>query len=209
LVLLLALPFVLLSCALAAIWLPMPRPFPAPNSHDRHLIAALTTGCLGFGYLIALTRLMISQFMQAGRALDPVLSPIGLASRNYLLFGRQYDGPIRGRRVVIEYLPPQKLKPALLNVRVSAQLHIRAAIGQQRPSLDCRDCPVVELAAPDVGQIQVFTRDERWIRSLFAMPANRVVLSRLLGNQDTQGHREIYLQPDQIPCRFDTGSTIW
>ncbi|PKO22639.1 MAG: hypothetical protein CVU38_08350 [Chloroflexi bacterium HGW-Chloroflexi-1] len=195
---LLLLPVLLLGCAVATLWIPLPRPFPAAASHARQLVAAVLTGLVGITYLIGLTRLLISRTRRGGRFLDAVLGPLGFTTARYLALGRQYHGLIRGRQVTIDYMPGYRLKLALLNIYVSAPLGFRAAIGRRRPLLDCRDCPAIDLAEPGLSQIQAFTHDAARVRGLFAVSASREAIRCLLSDPQTLGPRALYLQPDRV-----------
>jgi len=194
----LLLPLVLLGCAVATIWIPLPRPFPAAASHARQLLAAVLTGLVGIAYLIGLTRALVARTQRGGRFLDAILSPLGFPSARYLAVGRRYQGRVRGRQVAIDYMPGYRLKLAVLNVYVSAPLRFRAAIGRGRPLLDCRDCPAIGLDEPGLNQIQAFTRAAARVRGLFAAPASREAIGRLLGDPQTLGPIALYLQPDRV-----------
>ena len=192
------LPLVLLGCALATIWIPLPRPFPAAASHARQLVAALLTGLVGMAYLIGLTRALIVRTQRGGWFLDAVLSGLGFTSTRYLALGRRYQGRVRGRQVAIDYMPGYRLKLAVLNIYVSGRPGFRAAIGQGRPLLDCRDCPAIGLDEPGLDQLQAFTHEPARMRGLFAAPASRDALHRLLDEARTPGPRDLYLQPERV-----------
>jgi hypothetical protein len=198
LLLLFILPILLLACALFTLWIPLPHPFPAALSSERNLLSAIATGILGLGYLIGLAVYVLSSFLQAGCILDPVLVPSGLISESYMVFGRQYRGAIEGRQVEISFLPPQGIRPALLNVYVSADLGARMAIGRQKPLLDCADCPHVEIEGTVLGQVEVYAQEEECARSLLGDATSVAALNRLMLDQETLGFHEIYWQPDRI-----------
>ena len=82
----------LFFCALILMWMPMPKPFPPPLSKGRNLMAAITVGVLGMADVIALAIYVISLPLQAGRALDPILTPAGFGAQRYIVFGRRYKG---------------------------------------------------------------------------------------------------------------------
>ncbi len=201
LLLIFLLPILLLACALIALWMPLPHPFPAASSSERNLISAIATGILGLSYLVGLAIYVISSFLQAGRALDPVLAPSGLISESYMGFGRQYRGAIEGRQVEINFLPPQGIRPALLNVYVGAELGARMAVGRKKPLLDCADCPRVEIEETGLGQVGVYAQEEECARSLLSDAASVAALSRLMLAQETLGFSEMYWQPDRIWLR--------
>jgi hypothetical protein len=194
-------PIILFVFALAMIVTPLPHPFPEAQSPERNRMAAITTGVLGAAYLVGLTVYAVSWFLQAGQALDSSLVPLGLTSEGYMGFGRQYRGEIKGRQVDVTYQPAQMIKPALLNIYVSTNAGTQAALGPGKPLLDCRDCPKVAVETPGLSQLHVAAQDEAWMRGLLADPANAAAASRLLGNQETLGLRELYIQPDRIWLR--------
>ena len=201
--LLILVPVVLLfACALGMMWVPLPRFFPLPLSQGRNLMAAITTGVLGIGYVTALTGYVISMFLQAGRVLDGVCASLGLTPQSYLIFGRRYHGSIRGRQVDTDFLPPRGFSPGIINIYVRADLGARIAIGQRKPLLDCRGCPRLSLDEPGLGDLQILAQEEMKARRLLADPMVRAALGRLMAGQESPGlggtFRELYVQPDTI-----------
>jgi hypothetical protein len=194
-------PILLFGFALIVMRLPLPRPFPPPQSNGRNLMAAVTTGILGVGYMIGLAVYVISLFLQAGRDLDAVFAPYGLTSRGYLVFGRQYHGEVESRQVDVDFVPAQGQRPALLNVYVSAAAGTRVAIGGQKPLLDCANCQRVTVDEPTLDYLHILAQDAAWVHALLADPANVAALGRLLEEQETLGLRELYVQPHRIWLR--------
>ena len=209
LLLILVPPILLFLCALIILWIPLPQPFPAPLSGGRNRTSAIITGVLGIGYLVGLVVYVISSLLRAGRMLDPVFTLAGLVSRSYWVFGRQYNGVIHKREVEIYFLPSQGISPALLNVRVGADLGTRVAIGHKRPLLDCSDCEPLNVDELDVGHLRVYAEDEGRARSLLSDPASRAALRRLMeplpmycmDDRGKPGFREVYLQPERVWLR--------
>ena len=197
--LLLVLFVLLLGCALGVMWVPLPRPFPPAGSSERILIAAVTTGLLGVVYLIALVVYLISSLSNTSRSLDPLFTSLGLASQGYMASGRQYHGALEGRPVDLYWTPAHSLRHALLDAYVDADLDVRVAVAAKRPLLDCADCPAVDVTAPGLGHLRVYTRDEAWARRLYADPASVALLGRLVGEA---GARELYLQPGRVWLRL-------
>ena len=201
-VLIILVPAILLfGVALLLLWLPLPGPLPAPLSRGRNLMAAVTTGVLGLGYVLGLAVYVISSVRQAGQTLDAALTARGLASSSYLGVGRRYHGLIGGRQVTVYFMPAQGIQRALVDVHVSADLGARAALGEGRPLLDCRDCARVTVEGADWGRFDVYGEDETWVRRLLADPARGALLLGLLGDRQRDGLRELYLQPDQVWLR--------
>jgi hypothetical protein len=194
-------PIIIFVLALTMILAPLPHPLPEAKSPERNRVSAIITGVLGAAYLVGLTIYAVSWFMQAGQALDPALVPLGLTPEGYMGFGRQYHGEIKGRQVEVTYQPAQMLKPALLNVYINASVGTQAALGPGKPLLDCGDCPAVDVEAPELDQLHIVAQDEAWMRRLLADPANAAAVSRMLGDQETLGLRELYLQPNRIWLR--------
>ncbi len=189
---------ILLPPILLFLWAPLPHPFPPALSAGRDQMSAIVTGILGIGYLIGLAVYVTSSFRRAGRVLDPVLTSTGLASESYLVFGGQYRGVIEGRQVEVCLVPSQGIRPALLNIHVSAKLGARMAIGQRRPLLDCRDCARLEVAELGLGPLQVYAQEEERSRRLLTSPASREALTRVMEAQEEHGFREIYFQPGRV-----------
>lgn len=207
---LLILPILLFLCALAMLWLPLPPPFPPALSSERTLLAAIVTGVLGAGCVAGLGIYAVSAFLRAGRVLDSVLTPMGMTSERYLLFGRQYRGEVQGRQVEIQFLPARALWPTQLNVYVKAGIGTRMAIGRQRPLLDCRHCARLEMGWAELSGLHVYAEDEGKARRLLDDTASREALARLLDDQERHGLREVYLQPGRVwlrahPCRMSEG----
>ncbi|MBN1977879.1 MAG: hypothetical protein JW918_10790 [Anaerolineae bacterium] len=194
-------PIIIFILALAMILAPLPHPFPEAKSPERNRVSAVITGILGAAYLVGLAFYVVSWFMQAGQALDPALVPLGLTSEGYMGFGRQYHGEIKGRQVEVTYQPAQTLKPSLLNVYVGASAGTQAALGPEKPLLDCRDCLSVDVEELESEQLHVVAHDEAWVRRLLANPANAAAVSRLLDDQKALGLRELYIQPNRIWLR--------
>jgi len=161
-------------------------------------MVAIMTGVLGIAYITGLAAYLVAWFRQSSWALDDVFVPRGLAPRNYLVLGREYSGQIQGRQVDIRYLPPRALQPALLNMIVGAELHSRLAVGEQRPLLDCRECPRLDVSGPGLSHLQVFAEDTAWASRLLAEPAIRGMLGSLMSDQVEVGLRELYIQPDRV-----------
>ena len=199
-------PVLLFGFALILMWLPLPQPFPAPLSHGRNLVVAVATGILGIGYIVGLAAYLLSSVRQAGRDLDPVFTSRGLTSQSYQAFGRQYRGHVQGRQVEIDFMPAQGLQPALLNIYVAANLEVRVAMGEQRPLLDCGDCPRVDVSELGLGNLHVCTEETAWTRGLLAEPTNRATVSRLMRDQKRYGLREVYIQPERIWLRAHPSS---
>lgn len=199
-VLLIVVPVVLLfGVALAIMWLPLPRPLPPALGRTRTVIAAVTTGVLGVGYLIGIVICLFALLRQAGQALDPALLGLGLTLQADVVVGRLYRGQVEGRSVEVAFVPGRALDRALLNVYVAADVGTRAAIGAQRPLLDCRACPAVDGTA--LSGLQVFAENEGWARSWLSSPGSAAAVNRLLDGGSGGGTRELYLQPDRLWLR--------
>jgi hypothetical protein len=189
---LLALPLLLLACALVAYRVPMP----ASLSGSRDLVAAVAAGIAGIGYLLGLGAYLLGSLRRSARALDPILEPLGLIGGPYAGFGRRYTGVLEGQEVEVRYLPAHRLQPARLDLAVEAEIGVRMAVGRQRPLLDCRDCP--RLALGDEFPYRVYARDEHAARRLLSGTAPRRALDRLM---DVPGAPTLYIQPGQAWLR--------
>ncbi len=201
-VLMILVPAVLLfGVALLLLWLPLPGPFPAPLSRGRNLMAAVVTGVLGLGYVVGLVVYVVSSVGQAAQTLDAALTARGLASSSYMGTGRRYQGLVEERQVTVYFMPAQGMQRAMVDVRVSADLGTRAALGETRPLLDCRDCARMTPAGADWARFAVYGEDETWVRRLLADPVSGALLLDLLGDRQRDGLRELYLQPDTVWLR--------
>ena len=193
---------ILFACVVGMMWIPLPGFLPPPLSQGRNLLAAITTGVLGMGYIVALTVYLVSAFLGAGRALERVCTSLGLVSHSYALVGRQYHGTVRGRQVSIDFMPARGFAPGVLNVYVQTNLPARIAIGHQSPLLDCANCPALVLTDPELGQLIVRTEQEAAARSLFEYPGVQAAVKRLMVRPETgdlkPSLRELYLQPERV-----------
>jgi hypothetical protein len=195
-------PMALLSSfALLAIWAPLPHPFPPALSGARNLVAAILTAILGLGYLIALSVSVIHSFLRAGHFLDPVVESLGFVCEPYLLLGRHCLGRRQGRELAVTFLPAQGLRPAQLDLHVSARLGLRAALGPRRPLLDCRDCPRLKIGSWEWDGPPIWTRDGDKVRRLLTAPAVMTALHDLTVGQGG-GRCDIYLQPERVWLRI-------
>ena len=189
-------PLLLFACALILMWLPLPRPFPPALSSARNRMAAALVGLLGIGYLAGLGVYVLAAFGQAGRALDPFFEAEGWTAQRYALWGRQYRGKVGEREAKAHFFPAQGIRSARLDLYLQAELPSRAAVGQQRPLLDCGDCPRL-----DGVDLPVYAQDEAWTRRLLADPEAAAALTHLVGNQGEGTIGQVYLQPDRIWLR--------
>jgi hypothetical protein len=191
---LLALPILILLCALIAYRVPLPAAL--DGSRDR--VAAIAAGLLGVGYLAGLLVYLSLSLRRAGRALDPALTPSGLVAGWEFPLGRRYSGTLDGRDVEVRYQPAYALQPAHLDVTVVAQpgQRLAASAGPQRPLLDCRDCPRLEV--PGLRGVRVYAQDEARAHALLAHPEAQEALVRLLEAPDASGTRALYLQPERV-----------
>jgi hypothetical protein len=191
----------LLACALIVLWVPLPGPFPPPFSDGRNLLAAIVTGVLGIGTLVGLAVTVVSSFLRAGRGLDPTLAAAGLVSERYLAFGRRYRGAVDGRDVEVTALPGYGVRSPQVDLRVAAPLGFRMAVGRQRPLLDCRDCPLLNLELPEWAGLQIYAGDAQRARRLLEDPASAAALQCLMDGGKVSGLIEVYVQPARIWLR--------
>jgi hypothetical protein len=189
-------PFLLFVCALILIWIPLPRPFPPALSGARNRMAALLVGLLGVGYLAGLGVYLLTAFGRAGQAMEPLFQAEGWTAQRYALWGRQYRGTVGGREAQARFFPAQGLRSTRLDLYLQAELPSRAAVGAQRPLLDCGDCPRL-----DGVDLPVYAQDEAWMRRLLADSRAAAALQRLVGTREGTARGEVYLQPDRIWLR--------
>jgi hypothetical protein len=190
-------PIVILACALAVIWLPLPGAFPPALSKARNQMAALLAGGLALIYLVALFYGAIKTALQPARLADEAFRPLGIAGQNYLLLGRQYNGDWQGRQLQISFVPG-RFSSAVLQVYLQADLGTRAAIGRQRPLLDCRDCRRVTVAHPEIAHLYVVAQDALWLERLLADEQGRTAVRRLMTEHAALRLTAIYFQPERI-----------
>jgi hypothetical protein len=124
------------------------------------------------------------------------MESLGLAGSAYGLFGRRYTGELEGRSVEVCYSPAYALNAARVDVYVEAKLGARMAVGRQRPLLDCRDCPRLDLGE-GVGYA-IYARDEPAALRLLADPEVRAALDRLMQVREVPA---LYVQPERLWLR--------
>ncbi|MBN1316740.1 MAG: hypothetical protein JXA42_14775 [Anaerolineales bacterium] len=196
----LLIPIVLFGVALSLMWIPLPAPLPPVSSSGRNLMAAICTGLVGLVFLVGFAVYTIDFFRQAVHKLDNAFRPPLYSSQSYMGVGRQYRGTEQGRRVEVNYIPAARLQPALLNIYIDAGSGTSAAIGKERPLLDCRDCPLVEHLSSDLDGLEIYAADPEWMRSYLDDPSTRNAVIRLMEGKE-RGFRELYIQPDRIWLR--------
>jgi hypothetical protein len=170
-------------------------------SAGRNLLIAILTGALGAVYVTGLGVYAVAQGMAVGRALAPEFAALGLHAQRFLVFGRRYQGTVRGRAVRVDFMPASGLRPAQLNLYVAATLDTRMALGRRRPLLDCRACSRLDVPGVGLEALQVYAPDEARAMHLLADPLPRAILVRLFDAHGLCGLRELYLQPERVWLR--------
>jgi len=209
----LALAGVVFICALVLLLSPLPPGFPPPSSPARNRMAAIMTGIVAMGGLVWLAASVTGAVRGAGLILDPLLAGRGLTGHPHLVLGRRYTGMAGAQRVEVTYLPAAGLQPAQVDLYVYTDLGSRAALGSERPLLDCRDCPRVILAEPPWHLLHIHAADESWIRAWLSGVDSGSVLHRLVDDLADAGSWALYVQPDRLwlhvrahglaPARFE------
>ncbi len=197
-------PILLFICALAMLAVPLPDFFPLPWSRGRNQLSAILVGGVGgLGYLVSLTFYLVWTVTAPARSVDRVFIGLGMSSERYMLFGRHYQDWLDGRRVDIYFQPGYRLRPAVLNIYVEADLGTRLAMGSGKPLLDCRGCPRLAVGDPNLSHLHVLAQDQAWAYSLLADATVNSALNRLLAPEKSAGLGEVYLylQPDRIWVR--------
>jgi hypothetical protein len=188
----------LILIAFLILWAPLPQPSPLAFSAARNRAAAMAVGLLGLGYLVVLGVYLVGSFLGSGRTFESTLVAQGLTSQAHGLFGRSYAGEIEGRHVSVTYLPAPALWPAQLDIRVTAEAAIRAAMGMSRPLLDCRDCPRVRVDQPELEGLQVYAENGDRVANLLADPLAVGSLRSLLLEARAN---QLYVRPDALWLR--------
>ena len=97
-------PVLVFGCAIAAMWLPLPRSFPPALSGGRNQMAAIATGLVLLSNLLWLAGYAVNSRVQYNSAVDWPLVSQGLEAKSYMLFGRQYRGTLQGRQVDVTFV---------------------------------------------------------------------------------------------------------
>ena len=199
--LLVAPPALILAVAIAILWLPLPGVLPSPGGHARTLASAVAAGALGLVYVVGVACYALSALGQGRRELDGLLGARGLVARLHWMAGSQYRGQMERYQVEATYVPAHARSRALFAVRVHVSTGRRMAIAPHKPIAIGRDYPPVAGLTGPLGGLSAFANDEPWARQLLEHPAIRARLLDLLGRQDADGLKELYLEPDCLWLR--------
>lgn len=189
-------PLLLFALALLLIWAPLPPPFPPALSQGRNLAAALVVGGVGVVYVLGTLVFAVTIVARAGRYLDPALMLFGLEPHAYRLLGRRYAGTVQGRPVRVDFVPGTALRPAVVDIYVEADAGWRAALGDRRPMLDCRDCRPVQVDDPDLRNLVIMADDPDRVQAWLADASTHERVLSLL--HVGHGTRELYVQPERL-----------
>ena len=196
-VLLIVPPVLIFGIALFLLWLPLPPAL----SRNRNLIAAVVTGLLGMGYLIAVLVGVISVVRHADPRLDEVCAAYGWSARGYTLGGRQCDGELQGRAVTLRLQPGQGARRAVLDIFVAAQPPVKMAWGMRTPLLGCEGCARVTVDGWEDSALQVYAEDPVWANDWLADETVRTVAVRAVAEPERFGYREVALQSERVWLR--------
>jgi hypothetical protein len=134
--------------------------------------------------------------------LDSPMKEFGFISKRYMIFGRSYEGTIKGKKVEVKFIPSTGLRPALLNIYIEAEIGTRLAIGEKRPILDCNDCAVLEDYDEELGENNVYALEEDKARIILDNHEIRSYIFSITANQTSFGLSELYFQPDKVWLRI-------
>ncbi|MBN2389405.1 MAG: hypothetical protein JXR84_01695 [Anaerolineae bacterium] len=190
-------PVLICGIALLLLWLPLPMAL----SKNRNLIAAVVTGLLGMGYLIAVLVGAVAAVRHADPRLDEVCTAYGLAARGYALGGRQCEGELQERAVTLRLQPGQGARRAVLDIFVAAQPLVRMAWGMRKPLLGCEGCARVIVDGWEDSALQVYAEDPVWANDWLVDETVRTVAARVVDEPERLGYREIALQPERVWLR--------
>jgi hypothetical protein len=126
---------------------------------------------------------------------------MGLVSERYLAFWGRYRGAVDGRDVEMIALPGYGVRSPQVDLRVAAPLGFRMAVGRQRPLLDCRECPLLNLESPEWAGFRIYAGDAERARRLLEDLASAAALQRLMDRSEIPGLVEAYVQPERIWLR--------
>jgi hypothetical protein len=196
-------PVLICGIALLLLWLPLPPAL----SKNRNLIAAIATGLLGMGYLIAVLVGVISVVRDADPRLDEVCAAYGWSARGYSLGGRQCDGKFQGRAVTLRLQPGQGARRAVLDIFVAAQPPVKMAWGMRKPLLGCEGCTRITVDGWEDSALQVYAEDPVWANDWLAGEMVRAVAMRVVAEPERVGYREVALQPERVWLRGHPSGT--
>jgi hypothetical protein len=163
--------------------------------------AALLVGFLGIIFLLWISFYLISYVTGISRSFDPVMREVGLDSERYMLFGRSYNGKIKGRKVSVHFIPSTGLRPALFNIYIESNSETNFTISIDTPLMVGKDYQEVEGFGTEFGNIKVYSPDlDKAINYLENKDIRNLIIS-LMENQSIYGLREIYIQHDQLWLR--------
>lgn len=189
--LLLAIPFLVLACALLTRGAGLPP-----------LAQAVVTGAALLAYLAVITVYVVCQVRRLGRRFDSVMAAAGLKFVRRELATCLYEGVLGGNPAAARVTPAYRFEPWRVEVSVTLSSGCRIALGSARPLLDCREAERLSFA-PDssLRELHVYADDHKEARRVLENPAIRKALHALLDNLQAANSWELYLQPGQIWLR--------
>lgn len=179
-------------------------PLPASIEDSRDLIGALAGGIISLLYLFFLIFYTIHSFKKLGRIFDEALEDKGLRKQEFRYFGRCYEGTWEGRKIRIEYFPPKVIQGALLNIYLSGNLNINAAISKRQPILDNKKYKKIDVDL-EYG-FNVYAADNDTKSKIFSDNDFLRMLNDII-KKGRQGHiLQIYFQGGRVYLRSRSSS---
>ena len=200
--LLLLLPVVLAAWIAIVLAVPLPATFPPAWSDGRNLFAAITTGLLGVGGVVSIAAFTLHQLARSGSSLDETFRAEGLAPAGRLLFARQFEGSLGGRKATASLHPRFALQPWRLIVSIEARPMVRMALGRPRPLTNTRELALLPQSDLKLDGCFVHSQDQSVAQRLLDTHAFASGLGPFLATGDSVGAWEIHLDTDRVWLRI-------
>jgi hypothetical protein len=186
---LLAIPFVILGCAL------LTRAAGLPPT-----LQALTTGAVMLVYLIGLGAYVVGRLLRSGRRLDAAMADAGLSYDRREGAACRYRGTVREHECSTLVAPAYRFQPWRLDISVATGGGCRIALGSRRPLLDCRGAKRLLLDGP-LADVHIHPDDPEEARKWLANSGAARTVHELVDRLAEARSWELYIQPDRVWLR--------
>jgi len=147
--------------------------------------------------------------MRRTSQLDEAFKPLGLDGKMYLTNGRQYHGTVQGRRVDIYFYRGPTLEIFVeANVKSRIGIGVKSSIGAAVGGMINRQ--PLELGDADYAPFSIYANDPQWAQDIFADPAFKQPVVRLVTNPTSHGLYNVIIAPGsaQIQRRYISTNAI-
>ncbi|MDD4029240.1 MAG: hypothetical protein PHI40_08675 [Caldisericia bacterium] len=183
---LLGIPIFLFLLVLVVLWIPLPGLVSEPGSKERNLMAAISVGILGLGFLVALFAYLRKLLKIASHCMDEFFERKGLIVSKAYGYGRSFRGIIKGVPLEGLLLPSYYLQPWRLHVAMHKKVGFVGGISNRNPIMN-RYCKPYHLEGSFSRYFTVSTEPEKMNQFLSDPGIEKAIHTMLTGHtkQDT------------------------